>query len=108
VADKDLSRNVWDVSDVRAPTKSDLLRLQPWRNLQRLTYWTCPMANRKNLRAEALRSAPPDSWVVLSDDESRIVAAGKSYEEAVKASDTLGVADPVLVKTPKVWSSLSV
>lgn len=62
----------------------------------------------QSARVEALRSAPPNSWVVLSDDESRIVAIGKTYEEAVAASDKAGVIDPVVVKTPTVWSSLSI
>ena len=61
-----------------------------------------------NARIEALRSAPLDSWVALSDDESRIVAIGKTYDEVATASDSAGVTDPVIVKTPKVWSSLSV
>jgi len=34
-------------------------------------------------RFEALKSAPLDSWIALSEDESRIVAIGPSYEEAV-------------------------
>jgi len=65
------------------------------------------MPAMQHARVEALRSAPPDSWVALSDDESRVVAIGKTYEEAVAASEKAGVADPVVVKTPAVWSSLS-
>jgi hypothetical protein len=59
-------------------------------------------------RVEALRSAPADSWVALAEDESRIVSVGKTYEEAVAASAAAGVSDPVIVKTPTVWSSFSV
>ena len=59
-------------------------------------------------RLEALRSAPPGSWVALSDDESRVVAIAETYEQVVAASEKAGVADPVVVKTPVVWSSLSV
>jgi hypothetical protein len=61
-----------------------------------------------DLRFEALKSAPLDSWVALSEDESRIVAVGASYEEAVKNSESAGVMDPVLLKTPKVWLPISV
>jgi hypothetical protein len=61
-----------------------------------------------DLRFEALKSAPLDSWVALSEDETRIVAVGSSYDEAVKNSESAGVSDPVLVKTPKVWLSISV
>jgi hypothetical protein len=59
-------------------------------------------------RFEALKSAPPDSWVALSEDETRIVAVGKSYSEAVDKSESAGVSDPVLVKTPKDWLPISV
>lgn len=61
-----------------------------------------------DLRFEALKSAPLDSWVALSEDETRIVAVGTSYEEAVKNSESAGVSDPVLVKTPKLWLPISV
>jgi hypothetical protein len=59
-------------------------------------------------RFEALKLAPLDSWVALSEDESRIVAVGKSYAEVVDKSESLGVSDPVLVKTPKNWLPVSV
>jgi hypothetical protein len=66
------------------------------------------MASQTDLRLEALRSAPLDKWIALSEDESKIVAVGSSYEEAVKNSEIAGVSDPVLLKTPKVWLPLSV
>ena len=59
-------------------------------------------------RVDALRSAPLDSWVALSEDESRIVASGATYEEVVKKSEEAGVFDPVIVKTPKSWLPFSV
>jgi hypothetical protein len=59
-------------------------------------------------RFESLKLAPLDSWVALSEDESRIVAVGKSYAEVVDKSESLGVSDPVLVKTPKNWLPVSV
>jgi hypothetical protein len=58
-------------------------------------------------RLEALKSAPPDGWVALSEDESRIVAVASSYEEAVRKSESAGVSDPVLIKTPKAWLPFS-
>jgi hypothetical protein len=61
-----------------------------------------------DLRFEALKSAPLDSWIALSEDESRIVAVGQSYSEAVEKSESAGVTDPVLVKTPKSWLPISV
>jgi hypothetical protein len=59
-------------------------------------------------RLELLRTAPLDSWVALSEDESRIVATGSSYSEVVRNSENAGIQDPVILKTPKHWLPLSV
>jgi hypothetical protein len=59
-------------------------------------------------RVDALRSAPLDSWVALSEDETRVVATGATYEEVVNKSEGAGVSDPVIVKTPKSWLPFSV
>jgi len=59
-------------------------------------------------RAELLRSAPLNSWVALSEDESSIVAVASTYEEAVRKSEEAGVSDPVLTKTPEAWAYLLV
>jgi len=59
-------------------------------------------------RLELLRSAPSDSWIALSEDETRIVASGATYEEVVKNSERAGVSDPLIIKTPKVWMPISV
>jgi len=58
-------------------------------------------------RLEALRSAPLNSWIALSEDETKIVAVGATYEEAVKNSEKAGVPDPILIKTPKDWLTFS-
>ena len=58
-------------------------------------------------RLDALRSAPLDSWVALSDDETRIVATGKTYAEVAEAAEKSGV-DTVIVKTPEEWHPLSI
>ena len=65
-------------------------------------------SNPANARTELLESAPLDKWIALSEDETRIVAVGSTYEEAVTASEKAGVSDPLLIKTPPVWRSLSV
>jgi hypothetical protein len=44
----------------------------------------------------------------LSEDETRIVAVGSTYDEAVKNSERAGVSEPILVKTPKSWLPFSV
>jgi hypothetical protein len=59
-------------------------------------------------RLEVLKQAPLDSWVALSEDESRIVAVGATYDEVVQKSESAGVTDPVLIKTPKSWLPISV
>jgi hypothetical protein len=57
----------------------------------------------KRSRAETLRSAPPDSWIALSADETRIVASGATLAEVAKLLDDAGDKDSVILKTPKAW-----
>jgi hypothetical protein len=66
------------------------------------------MSPKAERRLNALRSAPLDSWVALSEDETTIVAVGKTYKEAADNSDLAGCSDPLIVKTPAAWASLSV
>jgi hypothetical protein len=66
------------------------------------------MLEQKDSRLEALRSAPLNSWVALSEDESKIVAVGSTFAEVVSNSENAGIADPVILKTPSVWIPLSV
>jgi hypothetical protein len=63
------------------------------------------MADKHKLRTESLKNAPRDCWVALSDET--VVAFGATYEEAVRKSASAGIRDPVLVKTPKIWSPTS-
>ena len=62
----------------------------------------------EDVRLKVLRSAPLNSWIALSEDESKIVAVGTSYDEVVVKSENAGVSDPVLIKTPKSWLPISV
>lgn len=55
-------------------------------------------------RIEALKNAPPDGWAAFSEDEQRIVAYGKTYDEVVETAKTAGVSDPVVVKIPENWN----
>lgn len=57
-----------------------------------------------NERIEALKNAPPDSWVAFSADEERLVATGISYEEVVSKAEQQGETEPVVVKVPKDWT----
>ena len=59
-------------------------------------------------RLEVLRSAPLDSWIALSEDETNIVAVGATFEEVSRKSEIAGVSDPIVIKTPRVWMPLSV
>lgn len=54
-------------------------------------------------RCEALRNAPLDSWVALSADGTKIVAAGGSYQDVATALDRIGDTDSVILKTPSSW-----
>jgi hypothetical protein len=66
------------------------------------------MANTiQDRRLEVLRSAPGDTWIALSEDESQIVATGNTYAEVVEKSEKAGHPDPLIVRTPKVWTSFS-
>jgi hypothetical protein len=64
-------------------------------------------ASTTDERLNALRSAPPDSWIALSEDESAIIAVGSTYEEVVAKTEEAGVSDPILIKTPKTWAPFS-
>ena len=65
------------------------------------------MSSQAERRYELLKSAPLDSWVALSQDETRIVAVASSYKEAVSKSEAAGVTDPVIIKTPKAWMPIA-
>ena len=66
------------------------------------------MSPQNAKRLELLRSAPLNSWVALSEDESIIVAVGATYSEVAERSDSAGVSNPLILKTPEQWTPLSV
>jgi hypothetical protein len=57
-------------------------------------------------RVRILRAAKPNSWVAFPEDESRVVAYGDSYSEVVRAAESVGETEPVIVKIPETWSSI--
>lgn len=59
-------------------------------------------------RVEALRSAPLDSWIALSDDETKLVATGRTYQEVASELDRIGDDSAVILKTPHCWHPLAV
>ena len=58
-------------------------------------------------RITLLRSAPRDCWVALSEDGTRIVAHGPTFESAATQAEKEGVSDPILIKTPKEWTRIA-
>jgi hypothetical protein len=56
-------------------------------------------------RVRILREAKPNSWVAFSGDESKVLAYGETYSEAVSAAENLGESEPVMVKVPDNWTS---
>jgi hypothetical protein len=65
-----------------------------------------PIINTR--RSEALRAAPLDSWVALTEDETRITATGATYEEVAKLLDDAGDEDSIILKTPVSWLPFAV
>ena len=54
-------------------------------------------------RLELLRSAPLNTWIALSADETRIVATGRTFVEADEAAKKSGEQGYFLTKTPHAW-----
>jgi aspartyl protease len=59
-------------------------------------------------RLKLLRTAPLNSWVALSCDESKILATAATYSEVIELCEQAGEKDPLIIKTPEQWSSLAV
>ena len=66
------------------------------------------MSPQNSIRLEILGTAPLNAWIALSDDESKIVAQGGTYEEVVNQLEKIGDETAFLVKTPPSWSPLAV
>jgi hypothetical protein len=62
------------------------------------------MSPEATIRLNVLRSAPLDRWIALSEDESRIIAVGKSFTEVSDKSDD----SAIILKTPSAWEPFSV
>lgn len=53
-------------------------------------------------------TAPLDSWIALTEDETRITATGATYEEVSKRLDDAGDKDSIILKTPSSWLTFAV
>lgn len=49
-----------------------------------------------------LKDAPVGDWIALSNGQERIVATGKTLEEALNAAKAKGESHPVVMKVPPV------
>jgi hypothetical protein len=56
-------------------------------------------------RIKALREAEPGSWIAFSQDESRVVGHGKTYDEVVAAAEKAGESNPVITRIPSDWAA---
>lgn len=63
-----------------------------------------PLDSTSASRLAALISAPLDRWVALSQDESRIVAEGETFESVVSAAEHNGETDPLMIRVPEDWT----
>lgn len=54
-------------------------------------------------RVRILREAKPNTWLALSNDESKVVGRGATYAEAVAAAEKQGENDPLMIKIPDTW-----
>ncbi len=66
------------------------------------------MSPESAVRLAALKEAPLDAWIALSEDESRIVAIGRDYAEVSAKADAAGEKDALILKTPPSWAPFSV
>jgi hypothetical protein len=66
------------------------------------------MSPENQTRLDVLRSAPPNAWIAISEDESRIIAVGADFGEVSDKADEAGEPDAIILKTPPVWSAFSV
>lgn len=58
-------------------------------------------------RTQALMGSEPGTWVALSEDETRVVRRGATFEEAASAAEAGGEPDPVLVLIPENWAPIA-
>ena len=63
--------------------------------------------NQVDPRVTALSQAPLNSWIALSDDETRLIAQGPTYQAVAEKLDKLGDDTSVILKTPPSWHPLA-
>lgn len=64
-----------------------------------------PIDAASKSRLEVLLAAPPERWVALSSDETRIIAEGATFEEVAGLAERSGEPDPLIVFVPEDWTA---
>ena len=54
-------------------------------------------------RVRILQEAKPNTWLALSNDESKVAGRGATYAEAVADAEKHGENDPLMIKIPDTW-----
>ena len=52
-----------------------------------------------------LLNASRECWLALNEEQSKIVGRGETIREAVEEAKKNGVDDPIIVWSPKVWTT---
>jgi len=55
-------------------------------------------------RLQILREAQPNTWLVFSADEDRLIGTAPSFSEAATLAENSGEQDPILSLVPPSWS----
>lgn len=61
--------------------------------------------NRPTRLADILREAPRNCWLALDEQESRVVAHGRTPGEAERQAQENGIEEPVLIWAPDKWTA---
>jgi hypothetical protein len=55
-------------------------------------------------RLDILRDAKPNTWLVFSADEERVLGMGDTFGDAAKLAEESGDPDAVLTFVPETWA----
>lgn len=53
--------------------------------------------------SQLLLKSPKNCWLALAEDESQVIATGRTPEEAQANAAAAGVDDPLLLWSPETW-----
>jgi hypothetical protein len=55
-------------------------------------------------RLKILREAEPNTWMVFSADEERVIGKGKTFSDAVASARESDETDPLFTLIPPTWA----